>query len=105
MRQEIVAILDALEADQTVILGTTSAHLNDGQRALAQTLLARHERVMTVALRTPYDLVAYPEAATHLCTYSINSPAMKALAAVLAGQAEARGRLPVQLTNVASSPA
>ena len=80
-----------------VILGTTSASLNAGQAQLANAVIERHRRVITVALRTPYDLLAYSEAKTHLCTYSVTPPTMKALAAVLVGQAEALGRLPVTL--------
>lgn len=97
---EIAAIAGQVGEYDTIILGTTSAHLNAGQAALAQTILARHARVITIALRTPYDLEAYPRATTHLCSYSINPPAMKAVAAVLAGQAAARGRLPIQLETV-----
>jgi beta-N-acetylhexosaminidase len=99
--QEIASVVGRLHEYDMIILGTTSVHLNEGQAALAQTVLARHNRVMTVALRTPYDLLAYPQATTHLCTYSINPSAMKALAGVLAGQAAARGRLPVELIPVA----
>lgn len=97
--QDVAGMVGQLADYDMVVLGTISASLNDSQTGLAKAVLARHEQVITVALRTPYDLLAYSEATTHLCTYSINPPAMKALAAVLAGQAEARGRLPVKLDH------
>jgi beta-N-acetylhexosaminidase len=95
--QDISAMVGRLTEYDMVILGTTSASLNAGQAQLANAVIERHRRVITVALRTPYDLLAYSEAKTHLCTYSVTPPTMKALAAVLVGQAEALGRLPVTL--------
>ena len=58
------------------------------------------DRVVTVALRTPWDLAAYPRAGTHVATYSILRDSMDALAAALFGdagspQAAFPGRLPV----------
>ena len=52
---------------------------------------------MTVALRTPYDLVDYPAASTHLCTYAIVPAAVEALAAALFGASDIGGRLPVPI--------
>ena len=49
---------------------------------------------IAVVLRTPFDLSSYPEIQTYLCTYSILRPSLDALADVLAGIAEASGRLP-----------
>ena len=67
-------------------------------------LLAVGRPVVTVALRTPWDLAAYPEAGTHLCTYSILPESMVALAAALFGRTEPGavpfpGRLPVRLAG------
>ena len=52
---------------------------------------------MTVALRTPWDLAAYPAAAQPPATYSILPDSMAALAEVLAGRLVPTGRLPVRL--------
>jgi beta-N-acetylhexosaminidase len=41
---------------------------------------------VTVALRTPWDLAAYPQVRTHACTYSILPESMDALAAALFGR-------------------
>ena len=51
--------------------------------------------VVTVALRTPWDLDAYPRARTHVAAYGILPPTMDALAAALVGAIPFRGRLPV----------
>ena len=60
------------------------------QAALVEAVLATGRPLVTVALRTPWDLAAYPAAATHLCTYSILPASMDALAAALFGAARVR---------------
>ncbi len=55
---------------------------------------------MTVALRTPWDLLAYPSARTHVCSYGILPPSMEALAAALVGEAPFVGRLPVEIAGL-----
>jgi beta-N-acetylhexosaminidase len=79
------------------VVGTIAASLDPAQARLVEALLQTGRPVVTIALRTPWDLAAYPQAGTHLCTYSILPPSLEALAAVLAGAAEPRGRLPVTL--------
>jgi beta-N-acetylhexosaminidase len=56
---------------------------------------------ITVALRTPFDLAAYPESGTHVCAYGILSPTMGALAAALFGRIAFEGRLPAAIPGVA----
>ena len=70
-----------------VVVGTFSAHLQPAQAELAAAVLAAGTPTVTVALRTPWDLLAYPSARTHVCTYGILPPSMEALA----GRARRRG--------------
>ena len=51
--------------------------------------------VIAVAMRGPWDVAAYPPTVAALATYSILPASLEALAAVLAGEAEATGCLPV----------
>lgn len=86
----------------TIVAGTISATPGSAQAALVRALIATGRPVVTVALRTPWDLAAYPEAGTHVCTYSILPESMAALGAALFGRtAPGRepfpGRLPVRL--------
>ena len=67
------------------------------QADLVNALLATGRSVVTVALRTPWDLAAYPGARTHVATYSILRESMDALAAGLFGDTGFPGRLPVDL--------
>ena len=55
---------------------------------------------VTVALRTPWDLLAYPSARTHVCSYGILPPSMEALAGALLGEAPFVGRLPVDIDGL-----
>jgi beta-N-acetylhexosaminidase len=50
----------------------------------------------------PYDLAAYPKAATYVCTYSILPPAMEALAEALCGRIPFAGSLPVTIPGMSA---
>ena len=92
---EIEAAVDRARASEVVVVGTIAASIDPGQVRLVEALIAAGRPTVTVALRTPWDLDAYPGARTHLCTYSILGPSLAALADVLAGVALPPGRLPV----------
>jgi beta-N-acetylhexosaminidase len=94
---EIAAVRAAVSGCDLLLVGTISASLQPGQAELVRVLLATGVPTVTIALRTPFDLTAYPEAATHCCTYSILPPSLDALADALWGAIEFRGRLPVSL--------
>jgi beta-N-acetylhexosaminidase len=51
-------------------------------------------------MRMPYDLIAFPQASTYLCTYSIQSPSMKAAAKVIMGKLRPQGKLPVSIPDL-----
>ncbi len=91
------AIGQALDHD-LVIVGTVSA--TPGQARMVQGLLATGKPVVTVALRTPYDLASYPTAGTHVCTYSGHRPTLDALSSALLGHAPFLGRLPVAIPGL-----
>ncbi len=73
---------------------------SSGQAALAAAALASGVPTVTVSLRTPWDLLAYPSARTHVCSYGILPPSMEALAAALLGEAPFAGRLPVEIAGL-----
>lgn len=98
---EIAAIRRRAASWDVIVVGTLDAHRDAAQAALVEALRASGSPLVTVALRTPYDLAAYPAVPTHLCTYSILQPSLDALADVLFGVAPARGRLPVEIPDLA----
>jgi beta-N-acetylhexosaminidase len=97
---DIAGLGRRLATSDVVILGTFSAHLQRAQAALAEAVLASGVPTVSVALRTPWDLLAYPSARTHVCSYGILPPSMEALAAALVGEAPFAGRLPVEIAGL-----
>ena len=75
---EIAALRAQAAQSDLVILGTDAAQLRPAQADLAHALLSLGVPIVTVALRTPWDLTAYPESASHVCSYGILAPALGA---------------------------
>jgi len=94
---EIGALSDRLAKYDVVVLGTINATAHPAQARLVQKLVKQGTRLITVALRMPYDLAVYPEAPTYVCAYSILPPAMEALAEALFGRIAFTGVLPVTI--------
>ncbi len=97
---QVAEVREACAGADLVVLGTISAHLDPAQAALARAVLAVGRPTVTVALRTPWDLLAYAEARTHVCAYGNLPPTLDALVAALWGDAEATGRLPVAIAGL-----
>src|SRR5205823_4855085 len=97
---EIAALPALLAGYGLVVLGTIDAWLHPTQAALVEAVIATGVATLTVALRTPFDLAAYPAAATNVCTYGILRPSMDALAAGLFGRAPFLGHLPVAIPGL-----
>ncbi|HEX3155275.1 MAG TPA: glycoside hydrolase family 3 N-terminal domain-containing protein [Candidatus Angelobacter sp.] len=94
---EIGALSERLAEYGVVVIGTINATAHPAQAELVKKLLKQQVGVITVALRMPYDLAAYLEASTYLCTYSILPPSMEALAEALFGRIACPGKLPVSI--------
>ena len=90
-------IIQRLEGSDLVVIGTINAFTQMGQAALIRTLLLKGIPLIIIAMRLPYDLMAFPEAPTYLCTYSILEPSMRAVAGALFGQVGIPGQLPVTI--------
>jgi beta-N-acetylhexosaminidase len=95
--EEIGTLCERLAKYDVVVLGTINATAHPGQAELVKRLIKQGTRLITVALRMPYDLAAYPKAATYICTYSILPPAMEALAEAIIGRISFAGILPVTI--------
>jgi len=97
---EIAALSEKAMDYDLLILGTINASMQPAQAKLADELLKTGVPTVTIALRTPYDLLAYPQSQTHICTYSILPPSMLALAGAFWGRTPFCGRLPVQIQGL-----
>lgn len=94
---DVAALVETVAEADIVIVGTVSATGHEAQKALVNTLHARGSRPIVIALRTPYDLAAFPSVETYLCTYSIRRPSIDALARCLFGEITPTGVLPCAL--------
>lgn len=83
-----------------IIIGTLNAFDCPAQAELVNRLLQSGIPTVVSALRMPYDLTVFENAPTFLCTYSIQSPSMNALAKILFGKLKAQGRLPVTIPGL-----
>ena len=100
--EEIATLLERLRGYDMLILGTLNAYASPNQAKFVRRVLKLDIPSVVVALRLPYDLAAFPEVKTYLCTYSILEPSMQALAKALFGQAEFEGKLPVSIPGLYS---
>ena len=96
-RSDIDAAVSQVDGHELVVVGTVTA--TAGQADLVRALIATGTPVVTVALRTPYDLAAYPGAGTQLCTYSGHEPSLRALAHGLVNGLGDPGSLPVSIPD------
>jgi beta-N-acetylhexosaminidase len=101
---EVAALRERAVGYDVLVAGTISAIGGSSQADLVRALASTDVPLVTVALRTPWDLAAYPEAGTHVCTYSILRESMDALAVALLGRSSGAafpGRLPVRIEGIA----
>jgi beta-N-acetylhexosaminidase len=97
---EISALRDRVSDFDLLVVGTIDAFRQPEQAALVKELVATSVPTVVVALRTPWDLAAYPEAATYACTYSILPASLEALTAALRGEVPFGGRLPAAIPGM-----
>jgi beta-N-acetylhexosaminidase len=97
-RSEIAAVVQKAGDHDLIILGTVTA--TPGQVDLAAALLQLGMPLVTVALRTPFDLAAYPGSATHVCTYGSHRGSLDALTSALFGDIPFLGHLPAAIPGL-----
>ena len=97
---DLAALHDRLPAADVAVIGLIDAHRQPEQLAMVELAARAGIPVVAVALRGPWDLgdaAALAPAAALLATYSILPGSLDALAAVLHGEADAPGRVPVAM--------
>lgn len=99
---DINAALDKASAADVVIVGTINADQDESQARLVRELQTRGKQPIVIAMRTPYDLIAFESVETYLCSYGIRSVSMEAVARVLFGEIEATGTLPCAIRGATS---
>lgn len=94
------AVLEALCETDTVMVGTSFTTGHPVQRDVVEALLDSGKRVVVLALSDPFDLLSFPEALCFLAVYGNTPYQLDAALAVVFGEAEAPGRLPVRLKGL-----
>lgn len=93
---EIGNILSAVNADDTVVIATYNAGLNHGQAMLLKQLYEKHNNIIMISLRNPYDYNVCPLIKTYVCAYEYTRFSIESVIAVLSGEEKAKGVLPVR---------
>lgn len=96
---DVRAALVAAADTDVVVLGTIDAFRHPGQRELARALVAAGRRVILVAMRMPSDADAIPEVDAAVACWSIHDASTEAATAVLFGERQATGRVPLALST------
>ncbi|MEW6233673.1 MAG: glycoside hydrolase family 3 C-terminal domain-containing protein, partial [Chloroflexota bacterium] len=89
----------ARESD-VIIIATRNADLHPEQGRLVREILALGKPTAIMALRNPYDLMAFPQAPTYLATYGDAPCSVEAVVQALFGELAPRGRLPVSIPGL-----
>lgn len=95
--ERLERILSRCAEAEVVVMGTGNAVIYPEQGKLLRQILALNVPVVQCALRLPYDAGLEPRVSTVLCSYDYTHAMMDSLLKVLAGEAEAKGRLPVKI--------
>jgi len=93
------ALAAAGEAD-VLLLFTRNADQYPEQASLVQALLETGRPAAVVAMRNPFDLLAFPKAPTYLAAYGDASVTIGAVVRALFGEAPISGHLPVSLPGL-----
>ena len=93
-------LLQTSSESDIFIVATVNAHLdeqNERQTEVVRYLVASGRRIIVIAVRNPYDLLAFPQLRTYLVTYEYTRPALVAAVRVIFGESQAQGHLPVSI--------
>ena len=96
-------LLQTSSESDIFIVATVNAHLDERdeqgeqQAEVVRYLVASGRRIIVIAVRNPYDLLAFPQLRTYLATYEYTRPALTAAVRVIFGERQAQGHLPVSI--------
>lgn len=104
---EVISLLDRIFISDVVIVCTMSACIYTKQAAIIEETInlfakeannvKKKKRLITVALRSPWDLTKFPTVKTHLVTYGVAEVSLEALVKVIFGEISATGKIPISI--------
>jgi beta-N-acetylhexosaminidase len=98
---EIAEVVAEAQNHDTIVVATSGTRVHPRQAALVDALIGTGLPVVTVSTDVPYDIASYPDAATHLATYSSVPVALESATRVLFGETSPQGTLPVMVPTAA----
>lgn len=93
----IEKIIQRAKNKELIIVGTYNANLNHGQCKLVNELYKYNDNIIVVALRNPYDISAFKQIPTYICTYEYTPLSIASLINVLVNEVKPSGKAPVTI--------
>src|SRR5260370_30208052 len=93
-------LLQTTSETDIFVLATVNAHRDVQQAELVRCLISSGRHIIVIAIHNPYDLQAFPQLRTYLCTYEYSRPALVAAVSVMFGEIKAQGKLPGRIPGL-----
>ncbi|HYX49497.1 MAG TPA: glycoside hydrolase family 3 N-terminal domain-containing protein, partial [Ktedonobacteraceae bacterium] len=93
-------LLQRTRESDIFVLATLNANRDRQQAEIVNCLLSSGRYIIVIAMQNPYDLQAFPQLGTYLCTYEYSRPAIEAAVQVMFGDMQAKGKLPVRIPGL-----
>ena len=100
VQDDCVMLLQTTRESDIFVLATVNAHRDVQQAELVRCLISSGRHIIVIAIHNPYDLQAFPQLSTYLCTYEYSQPALVAAVQVMFGEKHAKGNLPVSIPGL-----
>ncbi len=100
LEDDFVMLLQTTRESDIFVLATVNAHRDVQQAELVRCLISSGRHIIVIAIHNPYDLQAFPQLSTYLCTYEYSQPALVAAVQVMFGEKHAKGNLPVSIPGL-----
>lgn len=98
--EELGRIVEKAQQAEFIVVGTLNAHLIPEQEKLVKRLHLLNKPMAVIGMRSPYDLLAFPEVNAYLTTYEYTLPALQTAAEIVFGRRKAYGKLPITLPGL-----
>ena len=98
--EQINTAISSAKTIDKIIITTYTANRSIAQQNLVNALYNTGKPVIVVALHNPYDIAAFPYIDGYLTTYGDQDISIKALAKVLTGEINPKGKLPVSIPGL-----
>jgi beta-N-acetylhexosaminidase len=100
LKDDCNMLLQKTRESDIFILATANADRDPQQAELVRCFITSGRHIIVIAIHNPYDLQAFPQLSTYLCTYEYSRPALVAAVRVMFGENKANGTLPVSIPGL-----